>query len=826
MGDSLITKNLRRSQHTLANIINLGNIKKHVMDEILCMDSFREGDLGLFDSFACKNNIEDGIESIFECFLKIAGIESALSGMLEYHRVCEKMPNGFHEAPHSGKVSPDNPYSCKARPFEGFRTFEIARSMLTGAFDDSKVNILAYLICLDKGTYYKGEYEVFYIIDYLMKGYAPALENGTGTPGKVEYAERTIEEKWTEVNSSIRIQDKTGEILLNWAKNCTIPFDSHILLFDPNGFFESEALYLSDFKLLCSIIIARKSHKILLSRLWFITDSFSNQSINAEIIANVSSLSDLLVISYSNDDRSTNEVLLRLSNEALTKEFISRTGASLSSFFRICRKIDPLYITCMNLCIEHFSTIYDDYDSVAQLHRICMSRYFRVDSFQGFQQIVGSLREHRQEIPVEKLCNVWRKDVRSVVSMADNLKIHCNGGDCCRRSLRTSSDRKKEVIDRVIYLLEDTVVPQKLLKKCITRKYPRHSVIIILRSGSFKLFKYGCAKLRGIRGSGKNVIKSTSTVGLFRDLIMDELQKLEYSRFYQKIMGFLLKKKILDGCFMPTILSPFSLAILSKLGTNSPDMHQLEEKLSEGLYFYRSRLELSGIYRKFVFGCKIVLYKEWMGDMPIIGLGKELSIDMCGGSVVLNSRGNATSLLEIADDIQQGSDIKAQSKHMESGKTRLDSFGIIYGPETGPGRFSVTDISATRAFSEQLEIRISFVYSHGCIDVSLNETESQKFTVGEIPFIFIGEKFNGVLKSLLYAETNEMGPPPMTGLESIYKLYDEYINPVEKLLRYKCRKGVFIDTLRPFYLSNLRGFLDIDNIIEHKKVRDMDFITK
>lgn len=837
MDDCLISKRPRKSQHTLANIISFKGVDQQIIDEILCMDSFHEGDLELFDRVACENGLKCAIESIFECFLKIAGIEPALLKLLDDHSIYEKLANVLCKAPAPGGSAsvPSNPYTCKERPFEKFRMFGVAKNMLSGSFDDSKVHILAYLICIDKNTCYKGEYEVFYIIDYFIKSH-PAVQTESGA-GPSE----TIQD-------STRGQyDRAGQILLGWAENCSVPFSSKLLLFDPAGFFESETLYLRNFELLCKVITARRSHKILLSRLCFIVNSFSSESDGTKVSkkGGIVSLSDLLVASYSGESKGTNEILLSLSNEALTKDFIIRTGASLPSFFEICRRIDPLYIKCMNICIDHFGIAHGSAYGVSWLQEICGSEYFRIDSFQGFQRVVRVLKENGVEIPVGRLCSSWGRKASNeqVSAMAGNLRVS-RGDNDGKSSLRHPRDGKKEVIDRVMYLLQESIpVPLRVLKKCITKKYPRLSAIVMLKSGSFKLFKYGYAKLKDVDASkdlgGQDEQLDSSktneaTLGhkTFGQIIVEELQGLDYSRFYQRVVTFLLDRRVLESHPPLSNPSPLALALLSKLGTGSVGVSRPEEELAEGLYFYKSSLKLSNLYKKFVFGCRVIVYKECLMDMPIIRFGEDMSVDVCCDNIVCNSRGDQKIVAQLKDcymslDGRVPSnrcyvpDDRASSKHLLSG-----SFGMVYGSEMGAGRFSVADIRGIGVLSEQLEIRISVVLERGFLSISLNEKAALRLPIREVPFIEISTKFYGVLKSLLYAETNEMGPPPIAmgaWAPSMDVLYDKYINPIEKLLRYKNRKGVFIDTLRPFYLSSSSGFLHMNNVIEYRSAGDVEF---
>lgn len=859
MDDCLISKRLRKSQHTLANIISFKCINQQVIDEILCMDSFNEGDLELFDGFICKKGFEDIIENVFECFLKIAGIESVLARLLDHHCIHEKLANALTRASNSDRdVSiQNNSYMYKERPFQEFGMFKVARDTLSGAFDDSRIHILAYLICIDKKACYEGTYEVFYIIDYLVKGYIPAVQVGNSieAPGNMENAQ-----------DRCFVEKQIGRILLNWAENCSVPFSSKLLSFDSSGFFESEILYLSDFKLLCKIIVARKSHKILLSRLCFIVNSFSCQSDDAGTYnesGTIRSLSDLLVASYSGDSKHTNEILLGLFSEALTKEFITRTGASLSSFFEICRKVDPLFVECMNLCIEHFGKVGCDTD---QLQKICKSEYFRVDGFQGFQRVVRTLKERGLQVPVEKLCSAtnWRRRASygcSVATLVDDLEISrdvkCKDNGYSRPSLRQPSDNRKETIDRVIYLLQDSdAVPLKVLKECITKKHPRLSVIVMLKSGNFKLFKHGFVRLRNLKlstsresddcnkeaedGSSKNsdaigashamrtdrklhgTVGFTANASLFGKLVVEELQRLDYSKFYQRVISFLLDKGILEGHPSFSDPSPFALALLSKFRTGPLDTSRPEEKLTDGLYFYKSSLRLSKLYKKFVFGCKVSMYSGCLMDMPILRFGEGMSIEVCCGDIVCIKGEEQRVMAQLKDCYV--SDNGVRSMHLAPNSR--NSFGMIYGSEMGPGRFSVTDVKGTGALLEHLEIRISVVFDRESAIVSLNEGAAQKFTIGETPFIEISEKFYGVLKDLFYAETNEMGPPPIAaspGKSGMDKFYDEYINPIEKLLRYKSRKGVYIDALKPFYLSSSSRFVRMDNIIEYRNAGNVEF---
>lgn len=848
-------KPARRSGLTLEQVLQSKNDMQNILNEALCIEGVKEADAELLDSYLIRNlkgrRVGDELLTlIFEVYLKIDGFDlfferlAISDGLYEKHNNDAICGCGVARICNGNKCTAGKNKSVSRSGF----VYEKARAILSERHGISKLSVLAYVICLNASELYEGEYEVYYILDYILKERVKSVTIDDGTVHYATCAEcndksiklrddvkiEHISYKINETSSHSRlgskasmrdtinninrthskpndahtrvcyhsqgeIQTQRGKIAVGWAMNCKYPFKGSLFDINCKSFFEIELLHLNDIHSLIAVIAAKKSHKLLYERLDFILKNKNK---------NYFKLSSLLTNSYSNDINSifyTEKIMLRVADDSLVKQFILQTHASLKCFFKICTRVDASFMQCMNLCIDHFEEIPDDI-----LNRMLSSERFKVETFQAFKKIAKTIVDRKVDMPIGKLLSVRKYDRHGKTTPSSSLRFN---------------SWKVEVLHRINHILDLTNNEQSIrdsaapfLKKAVSWDHPEISLGMIFRIENYKAFKQFISQLKT-----REDFPSTRLL----EIVLKELRRMEYSTFYYKVnkqllkMGLLKNNKDLLESQLGLDNSPISLAILHKLTGIDQGL------LPHGLYFHRSLLAVSEIHSKFVLGARMVLFMDYLKDMTLLRL-----------------ENGALSVVELVID---SGDIKIKKREIEvlvntiweiKGKRGETCGGVACGYNTfeeedkkHASKNSIdsceevdninTEISGKGPANINIEVDIQVQYEHSKLKVSVNskEVETKASSVSRIE---INESFYGVLKSFIYAETTEKTPVfcgcgGAQGLFSRLKEYaNEFIVPVNSLLEYKNRKGAVVDRKEVLYLGNGNcGFIEMKNVLEH-----------
>lgn len=701
---------------TVAHILKEHTKLKHAIKELMRVETFEDGDIELFDAHIKAGKLDESeLEGIFEVYLRMGGFEAM------FDELC--MSNGIYLR-HGVACEPTR---RSGAPFSKGNVYEKARKAVEKGLGGSRASILAYVVCLaiDReflGVPYTGEHEVYYIMNYILQGL-----------DKTHQAER---------------EDR---IIISWAKNCKHKFSGALFTITCDSFFARELTHTNSMKPLVYAIILRKSHKLLFSRLNFVMRNKEARRIAVKSLIGgeamkkyESSMAALLVLSHSSDSAHFEDILDELNDESIMKRFILDTGQPLRSFFTVCQRVDENFMKCLSICIEHLGTIRND----ALVRMICQQK-FNIDSFDLFKRVVQILTERKIPLPLDKLFVITKYKNRT--------------GDFI--------NWRVEVLHRIAFVgeqcrLDGSVVP--FIRRALSWHHPELSFRILFMVENYKIFRKFISKC-----DPKAPVLGMVTTGL---------SGLDLSLFYYKVCKLLMRSGMIaetGGASEKEDLrqrlgldsSPMALAILHKLGRPTKD-----KPIHKGLYFNRGLLSLSKMHSKFVLGVRLVLFLEYLKDMPLLRMDGPSPVEIFIESGDIKIRGDETIPL------------------------------IVLGP--------------VRGFTAgELELVMSIVYDNGHMRVEIN-SQSVDMKIGKVSTIKIDENFYGVVKKLFYAETLEQLPvffeEPEEGLFSKLMTYaTEFIVPVSRLLVYKSRKGVLIDGGNELFLGKGCDFVQMQNLMRH-----------
>lgn len=672
------------------------------------------------------------------------------------------------------------------------------------------------------------------------------------------------------------IKTVRGEILVNWSKNSKIDCKAGIFSFETKFFMYKEILLLNDFESLIQIIKIKKSHEILYLRLKFISAYLSenkseiesvpenivsdpsalspeimngsaqingsdhlyylkmmkesiirlfshhkNSSFTADLASkqlisqNTKLLTSIIIDSFSEYNPYTESILLDLNSEYITLQLIYKTKLSIPCFYSICTTVDPLYIECFNICMDRLDLMTDE-----QLKNVIKSTLFKVYNFENFKSIVTRIIQSNETLPISCLL---------------------------RKTKNSSNDKtlswKVELIHRinfVIDFLDDKNSILSIAKESITKKNVDLSISLVFKIRNFSLFKSAFDHL---------VVKDNELMAS----IDIELKKREFSVFYYRVANFLIQRGHLSS-FSFFDCSPYSQAIKKKLIENRKikkilldkdqniSKQELKESIKnadltyskgivEGLYFNKSYLSIDKPYKKFILAIELTVYKEHLNDMELVRFGNDFSLEIESGDIKIRKNETLRKIQSLNEIInQKDSEVSgenAETNDESESKIPLD----VKSHQNSNLILALSNVNLSKLMTEPenstltpISLKFKIINTGKTINIKLNNGRSIEITNTKIDSICINEKFYGVLKTLLYAETHETyenlffeGDQPDSSLFlNTKKFFDSSIKPIDKLLDYKRRKGVYLDKKGIYYLGKKepKGFITKKNIME------------
>lgn len=1012
---------------SLNDVLQGKNIQK-IFEEVLSIETFEATDLEAFDKFFnCeKINNEKLKELYLEAFVKISGIELLLNNEIKRLNLRNSVKsdifkfnsdnpllfsNKCHFNKYSNKQKQEESIDFKKKlrktknskilfkesdiPFQSYKIYEFSKKI--ACKDESKVAILSYLVCIDKNQLYSGEYEIFYLLDYLLKGDIGCnkedkdtetnilkynlnsgnsdnsglqnlniskfneeqevkqcneservnnilidgketqtnfinqdIESLIDLPSEIEKDSSDISKRFNLSSSTDKTENKNirSKILVNWAKNCTKKSSINDLVsFNLEEFFSREVLFLNDFDSLIEIIKIKKSHEILYLRLKFILSSLNEKhqsrhsisqpgmidstsegllrsgnnsiqestnnqidyryyvswlkkaicnifkysrnsefspdlSVKEHIPRNTKTLASIIIDSFKEYSPYTECILMDLNSEYITNQLIYKTKKCIPCFFVICKTVNPIYIECLNICIDRLDLMSD-----SKLIDVVNCPLFKVNAFEGFKAIVLRLKDKKQELPLNTL-----------LGKIKDIKI--------TRTLNLNTDETiswKHELTRRINFIADFIENKNLLitfaRYTLTSKNVDESVSLIFKIKNFDLFKTGFNHL---------VVKRDELLSS----VNRELLKREFCVFYYKVVRFLVKYKYLKSLdFFDS--SPYSEAIKKKLlksesiknnlknfeNHKSKLNKEMNEKtikyqnigLSKGLYFNNSHLKIDSVYKKFVMAIEFTIYKEYLEDITLLHLGSEISLEIENGDIKVIQNGLSRILVplssilnpensleekqsklppdfgvntsqikstrEIKNDDQQNDSILSSSLIENSNQETRESVtasilraGNLLKTLTNINLGSLINNSKNNKLTP-ISLKFIITNTGKKLIIELVGFGSLDILSYKITSIYIGEKFNGVLNTLLYSETIEIFPEFLSAVKLVsdadeivkrslflntMTYYNQIIKPMDQLLDYKGRKGIYIDRKGMFNLGKSHGkkFILKRNILE------------
>lgn len=684
----------------------------------------------------------------------------------------------------------------------------------------------------------------------------------------LEFLEKFLKNSYRNL-SLLETESTATQIPLNWSFFCKHSYEKTFFNFDTKGFFENDLKFSNNFETIIKVILNRRSHKIFISKYHFIVKflkKLSNENKNFKV---KEAIENILETSFEpNEVDYTLSLIAKLFTDNLyeekyMKQFILQTGCFLPCFFIYCKKIDSSYIKCFNLWIERisFGKIYDnqpnssrvnldisksekteDVESkfdikrhylpkISDLIRITKSRLFKIHSLRGFKNIVTILVKNNIPIPLVKLLET------------DNSKKYNSS-----LSIRNNNDSKKEYIDRILILLQELPnqpIPYKFLKRALDVNYLNLTVFILFRAKNINLLKNEFENLRQTA-----IRKKLASDEQLKHLIIMELKTLDLSKFYYKAYAFLLKRGVLEDLSLISP-SPYGLAIASKLKKlvdykskagdctyKFVDLTINPNNKSNGLYFYKSMLRIDNIYKKYTFNCDMIVFKEYLHDMDVLNVGNHIKISICSKKLILkvktesheylSSEYEITEILNLkslmdnktfsnSDQLKKETDETLPSRN--ENVSSLNDFGLFKEIVKIPSKINILSTYEENSYL----LRIVIMKSSSSIIVGINDYLSGEMRMKECSFIEIDETFYGGLKNLFFSEINDKriylcdyGKYQDDFERESHLFFKKIIDPVGKILRYKNRKGVYIDNINPFYLSDINNFVRMKNVIEKK----------
>lgn len=772
----------REGDLTLEQLLKSGLSPAQVLNEALAMREFSKEDLGIFDAFTNIRGVKKNIftlEKEFEVFLKIAGVLQQIpeedcidAGLLQKSTV----------------------------PFKDFSLFSKAKNVLLKNSGDTRLSILAYLICFDWTVDYTGEFEVFYILDYQLKGKGkgPLYKENTEQADSKEVETEKKEVKRKIIQEDFKDYRRMGKIAISWAQNSKVEFQGSLFSLDCKDFFQNELLYLKNFDALAKVIALKKSHKLFYNRLSYIMKNVTRTSPEKEYLS-MKGLLTLLVESFDptgeqehlnetliyenvvdeapvhqhkcsnasliactkdGDNSSvaklsrnllyTEKILLKIQSDSLTKKFILETKTSLGCFFHICHVLDPLFFQCMNICINNFDKI-----PPGLLNRVLSSKKFKVDTLQGFEKVFKTICESQVPVPIPQLLAVGSSDI----------------------SKPLSNKNKQDLLSRISIIFDTLTVPNELIQEFVSRaiswNHPEQSLRLIFKIQSLSIFK---SFMRKSRADIKYVI--------------NELKREDTSVFHYQVARILKKAGLLSNDVLMSILSPetcnpFCQVVLKKLMCVSSPLaidnisgiakNNLEKDRSSttplltGIYFSKGHLTISDLYKKFFIAVQLSIYKIDLANTVLFAIDS-LSLEIRDGILALIEKENANTFGPAIEFALQGNHVV--------------TFNIL------------------------------IKYEGKALEITVNSKSIIIFQK-TVQSLTISEKFRGILQHLVYIETTEMKPvnPEMTEMEvpvspgtsAVFKTIFDYTNslivPIHRLLLYKSRKGLLVNGKRPVRLG-------------------------
>lgn len=752
---------------------------KLVLEQVFSTTTFTQADVRIFDSYVASRTVPHSeIGPVFEAYLKITGFSALFnrqcveSGLFTWHGT-------------SPDVFPTNGQVFNHWGFIYNKAKEIVSKM-----DGSPLSVLAHIICFYTEAFdllfnipsepnrpqlklYTGCYEVYFIFEYVATGLIHASDD---------------------FSPSLR-----DRVVINWCKFCTVPFNGSLLSLSCETFFDRELIHSTNMNAIIFTIITKKSHKLLFDRVNHILRN--KQSLRTSISHYLSeykvksptnnSLLALLLLSFQVSDNLeyTEDALLQINDEFITKQFIIKTGQPLRCFFQICHKVDESFMKCIKLCVEFVGDIRN-----SVLAEMVKSEKFRVQSYEFFTKIIEMLHVRNIDIPVERLLQISRRGKRTCSNqkLAESNKIKTNGAisslndaliglklSNSKFSTQDTLNWRIELTCRLLYIIERYKLDSSLLpfvKKAISWKHPELSFRLIFKIGNYKIFK-----------------KFVSKRGLYsiEGIVVQELSAIDYSPFYFRVC------KLVRKFCSPQLLmsrfdsSPFAMAIKHKLDNGS---YLDDAKIENGLYFNHGSLKISNLYKKFVLGVKQLLFIDYLNDMPLLRLkhgstATEICID--AGDLKVN-----TEISKPFRDSQIQTQVICTLNDILKSGDNIDT----------EGKNKKLTIEMIITYNKVLHIEIN---SRVAVIKIQNPTE-----------IEIDENFYGVLKSLVYAETLESGPKFFTSIQEktfneLMQYTNDFVVPVSRLLSYKSRKGVIVGWRRPLFLGSCGSgkFLKLENYL-------------
>ncbi|KAI4291683.1 hypothetical protein PAPHI01_0957 [Pancytospora philotis] len=626
-----------------------------------------------------------------------------------------------------------------------------------GALTDSIVDILAFVIAATYGeqaTAYSGPIEIYYVITHIFSTY----RNST-----------------------------TAENILAWARHAQ-PMKSLLLYVECSAFFFNELRYNRDVALLREVIVLRKSHRLLLCRLRLLQKHFQwHTDLNGDA---AKQLLDLLVASYRRDNTSHTEAILsHLQHEGLTKSFIKQTGYQTALFYRICHRIDEDYAEALTCSLDFFDQINDE-DLAAFASSPFL--YYATQRTKDFKAIVAELARRGTPFLVERLFRdkgPQRRKRQKGARAKDERENKQKQPDGLTGSLR---NEKCTDIKKLEFLASKGIgIPRAVFLSSMDNDDRGTTVDIF-----FLLKDPGLIK---------------AVYAFDKQLFLERLAGItEYSLFYIKCVNHLVKmgdstaqlsinsdNSVYGAALRKSIRRGRAASVLAGDESVSTDQTRspaalADAELEDGLLFHNGCLRVHNDNHRFTMrGHFTIAYTK--STNILFRFSREAFVFVKAGAVYFQKDTlGAVPILAI----------RSKPDHAETA-AQADA-------AAAPGASTVAE---TPKSTERLYLNVKCVYNGKAISIAINGHEHTT-ALGRIEEIKIDEQFSGWLSNFVYYQSN--APFKFSECKSDVEYYRSNVSPLQRLLKYKQRHGLLMNSAQPFMLNG-KVAVECRNIVAHRQ---------
>lgn len=787
----------------------------------------REGDIRIFCEAVKKlRKIGSGMEPlIYEAFLKLTGFEESFKSVLKSTGIAERQELQMSELEADAGERPrelalDTEVAADMESVAGIDNetgdggmdggliIRMARNRIKrGSWDRDREGILAYAIvggyCREYVEYH-GMEEVVYILNYIFKSREGAA-----------------------------VEDE----VLRWADrdDCASAVGDEFLYVGTGGFFMGELRFSRDCQLLEAVIRKRRSQRLLLQKLPLL---YKAESGGRDSFVRIRSL--ITESLNAAELESTEDILKSVDSEELSKAVIGKMENGCGLLYRVCHRINGPYIEVLLNNMDHFDMI-----SETDLNKIMTSPFLPIicKEYTNFRILVDELLARKMAIPLDRLfprTATGKKHAggQSGPSAHTGLRADNSSANGIPHHQRHLAVSESADIDKIYYLLIKGVpVDRRIISPYVLRGNEETVLKIFMKVRDIRMLR----KVFALTGKALVTLLRSETL---------------YDPFYVRCLNYLVRKGVdittfqlaNDHTFWGRLLQCMVHGLRPATGAVAPvpknTAFSASLLTSPGLFLNRGKISISNDNRKFTIHMRVA-FELFDADNRIISFGNGTAVLIRRSSVYFQfADGSEVPIFECRPTTAADTnsrprphnwDTESISKTISTDQIDLDRISICDADFTRTSRakpednrpalnkiykliwkgtprplepsaqspaqpaHSIFDKPITQDWPiTESQAVITVKYNKKNILININGIEFQTH-VHNCNEIFI--ELVGKISHFIYYQsgTGFNGYDPSLQTDSAF--YRQNILPIQKMLKYKQKKGLVLNGPRIFRLN-------------------------